>query len=187
MWKSIKPRHRRDVVPATDNLTHWLIYAQVAIPTRRTFRRSINRYPKIASRAASPKVPPLSPHNLELLYDINRRDMELYYYILELHHRRVRVCLRTNGDAPGKNHGEAGDVPAWATHDVDAILAVPLGPRTARRLVSRRTARRDDGAAISRLFCRGYHGGHHRIASVSGITRRGAPPAPHPSSRPRGR
>ena len=49
--------------------------------------------------------------------------MELYYYILELHHRRVRFCLRTNGDAPGKNHGEAGDVPAWATHDVDAILA----------------------------------------------------------------
>ena len=69
------------------------------------------------------KSAPLSPHNLELLYDINKRDMELYYYILELHHRRVRVCLRTNGDAPGKNHGEAGDVPAWATHDVDAILA----------------------------------------------------------------
>ena len=39
------PRHRRDC-----NLTHWLIYAQVAIPTRRTFPRSINRYPKIASR-----------------------------------------------------------------------------------------------------------------------------------------
>ena len=60
---------------------------------------------------------------MELLYEINKRDMELYYYILELHQRRVRVCLRTNGDAPGKNHGEAGDVPAWASHDVDAILA----------------------------------------------------------------
>ena len=79
--------------------------------------------PKDRVKGGKSKSAPLSPHNLELLYDINKRDMELYYYILELHHRRVRVCLRTNGDAPGKNHGEAGDVPAWATHDVDAILA----------------------------------------------------------------
>jgi hypothetical protein len=79
--------------------------------------------PKDRVKGGKSKSSPLSPHNLELLYEINKRDMELYYYILELHHRRVRVCLRTTGDAPGKNHGEAGDVPAWATHDVDAILA----------------------------------------------------------------
>ena len=79
--------------------------------------------PKDRVKGGKSKSAPLSPHNLELLYEINKRDMELYYYILELHHRRVRVCLRTNGDPPGKNHGEAGEVPSWATHDVDAILA----------------------------------------------------------------
>ena len=78
--------------------------------------------PKDRVKGGKSKSAPLSPHNLELLYEINSRDMELYYYILELHQKRVRVCLRTNGDAPGKNHGEDGEVPAWATHDVDAIL-----------------------------------------------------------------
>ena len=33
--------------------------------------------------------------------------MELYYYILELHHRRRQVCLRTNGDA-GRTTGKPG-------------------------------------------------------------------------------
>ena len=78
--------------------------------------------PKDRVKGGKSKSAPLSPHNLDLLYEINKRDMELYYYILELHHKRVRVCLRTNGDPPGKNHGEAGDVPSWAAHDVDAIL-----------------------------------------------------------------
>jgi len=43
------------------------------------------------------KSGPLSPHNLELLYRINALDVELYYFILALHRKKVELCLGTNG------------------------------------------------------------------------------------------
>ena len=82
-----------------------------------------------AASGAKTKSAPLAPHNLDLLYAINKRDVELYYYILGMHQRRVRLCLRTNGEVRGaRDHGDEGDVPDWATKDVTALLRVKDRP-----------------------------------------------------------
>ena len=56
--------------------------------------------------------------------------MELYYYILELHRRRVRLCLRTNGTntGPATRDPEGSVHPDWAAKDVTALLAVKARP-----------------------------------------------------------
>ena len=76
------------------------------------------------------KSGPLSPHNLDLLHETNKRDVELYYYILELHRRRVRLCLRTNGTntGPATRDPEGSVHPDWAAKDVTALLAVKARP-----------------------------------------------------------
>ena len=45
---------------------------------------------RLEAAAAGKKLKsgPLAPHNLDLLYEINSRDVELYYYIRGLHDRR---------------------------------------------------------------------------------------------------
>lgn len=50
-------------------------------------------------KAAKTKSGPLSPRNLLRLFEANRRDIELYYFILDRHRRRVKLCLHTNGSS----------------------------------------------------------------------------------------
>ena len=68
------------------------------------------------------KSGPLSPHNLDLIHAINQRDVQLYYYILQLHRSKVRLCLRTNGTNTGPVHA-ASDHPAWSNKDVGSLLS----------------------------------------------------------------
>ena len=69
------------------------------------------------------KSGPLSPHNLALLHDVNKRDIELYYYILDMHRRRVRLCLRTNGTNTGPVARGDADHPGWSNKDVAELLS----------------------------------------------------------------
>lgn len=50
-------------------------------------------------KAAKTKSGPLSVGNLQKIMEANRRDLDLYFFILDLHRRRVRLCLQTNGSA----------------------------------------------------------------------------------------
>lgn len=64
------------------------------------------------------KSKPLSPKNLELLYEINQRDVELYYFILDQHRRRVKLCLQTDGKAsqsPTSQYDQSDPTPAPTT------------------------------------------------------------------------
>ncbi|KAJ8599643.1 hypothetical protein CTAYLR_005383 [Chrysophaeum taylorii] len=49
------------------------------------------------ARAPKTKSNPLSAKNLLTLFDANRRDLDLYFFILDRHRRRVKLCLQTNG------------------------------------------------------------------------------------------
>lgn len=50
---------------------------------------------------AQTKSGPLAPHNLRKLLRANRRDLDLYYFILDRHRRKVKLCLQTNGTRRG--------------------------------------------------------------------------------------
>ena len=75
------------------------------------------------ARGLQTKSKPLSPHNLDLLYDLNRRDMELYYYIVALHKRRVRLCLRTSGSYRGPREHENAELD-WVHKSVESLVRV---------------------------------------------------------------
>jgi hypothetical protein len=78
----------------------------------------------VAAAAAQRQIKsgPLSPHNLDLLHAANKRDIDLYYFILDHHRRRVRLCLRSNGTNTGPVHERAAH-PEWANKDVTTLLS----------------------------------------------------------------
>mmetsp|Transcript_15548 Transcript_15548/g.62593 ORF Transcript_15548/g.62593 Transcript_15548/m.62593 type:complete len:186 (-) Transcript_15548:66-623(-) len=92
-------------------------------------RSGLKKNPASSRGGPKTKSAPLSAANLDRLKEANRRDIALYEFILDLHRRRVEICL------VGADGSSRRGTPSWPPPLGVAPRQYPDRPRRRRRRV----------------------------------------------------